>query len=109
MGQLCLALAPKHPKITFFRPSSQTPLPTPDTLRHAIGSAYTPPIPLATAALLKGVRIEYAWKGNGAFTFDLLPHGPPSQRHALRDGVLRTRRRDGKLPRRLNRRDDREL
>jgi glycine/D-amino acid oxidase-like deaminating enzyme len=23
---------------------------------------------------LKGVRIEYAWKGNVAFTFDLLPH-----------------------------------
>ena len=74
MGQLCLALAPKHPKVTFFRPSSQTPLPTPDTLRHAIASDYTPPIPLATAALLKGVRIEYAWKGNVAFTFDLLPH-----------------------------------
>jgi len=35
MGQLCLALAPKHLKITFFRPSSQTPLPTPDTLRHS--------------------------------------------------------------------------
>lgn len=34
MGQFCLALAPKHPKITFYRPSSQTPLPTPDTLRH---------------------------------------------------------------------------
>jgi glycine/D-amino acid oxidase-like deaminating enzyme len=23
---------------------------------------------------LKGVRIEFAWKGNVAFTFDLLPH-----------------------------------
>jgi glycine/D-amino acid oxidase-like deaminating enzyme len=23
---------------------------------------------------LKGVRVEYAWKGNVAFTFDLLPH-----------------------------------
>ena len=57
---------------------------------------------------LKRVRVEYAWKGNVAFTFDLLPHGPPSQRHALRDGVLRTRCRDGKLPRRPNRRDDRE-
>jgi hypothetical protein len=34
MGQFCLALASKHPKITFFRPSSQTPLSTPDTLRH---------------------------------------------------------------------------
>jgi glycine/D-amino acid oxidase-like deaminating enzyme len=36
-----------------------------EILTHAITKVYPQ---------LKGVRIEYAWKGNVAFTFDLLPH-----------------------------------
>lgn len=36
-----------------------------EILRRAIGKVYPE---------LKGVRIDYAWKGNVAFSFDLLPH-----------------------------------